>query len=89
MRGPGGMVTIEVEGGEGAAGGVMDRFSLVLRAASLGGVETLASMPVHTSHTGYSVEELRRCGVTPGMIRLSIGLEDPADILEDLDQALG
>jgi cystathionine beta-lyase/cystathionine gamma-synthase len=58
------------------------------RAASLGGVESLCSLPVLTSHVGHSDEELVRSGVTRSMVRLSVGLEDVQDLIEDLDQAL-
>ena len=89
MTGFGGMVTFEVPGGLDRASSVFDRFSVVRRATSLGGVESLASLPVLTSHYGYGPEALERAGVTPGMIRLSVGLEDVADLVADLDQALG
>ena len=58
------------------------------RAASLGGVESLCSLPVLTSHWGYTDEQLRRAGVTAGMARLSVGLENVEDLIADLDQAL-
>ncbi len=56
---------------------------------SLGGAESLASIPVESSHLGCTAEELRRAGVTAGMVRLSIGLEDADDLWADLHQALG
>ena len=68
---------------------VYDHFTLIARAASLGGVESLASMPVYTSQWGHTDEQLREAGISKGMIRLSVGLEDPEDIIADLDQALG
>ena len=58
------------------------------RAASLGGVESLCSLPVLTSQWGHSEEQLRLAGVTAGMARLSVGLEDVEDLIADLDQAL-
>jgi cystathionine beta-lyase/cystathionine gamma-synthase len=88
MRGFGGMVCLELEGGYEAAARFFDRLQLVSRAASLGGVESLCSLPVLTSHWGHSDEALAAAGISPGMARLSIGLEDPADLIEDLDQAL-
>jgi cystathionine beta-lyase/cystathionine gamma-synthase len=88
MAGFGGMVTIDVKGGQDAAFRTFDRLKVIKRAASLGGVESICSLPVLTSHTGLSDAELARAGVTRGMIRLSIGLEDAADLIEDLDQAL-
>ena len=56
---------------------------------SLGGVESLCSLPVLTSQWGHTPEELERAGITQGMARLSIGLEDAGDLIADLDQALG
>jgi cystathionine beta-lyase/cystathionine gamma-synthase len=60
----------------------------VARAASLGGVESLASLPVHTSHHGRDAAALRAAGIDPGMVRLSIGVEDEADLAADVEQAL-
>jgi cystathionine beta-lyase/cystathionine gamma-synthase len=88
MSGFGGMVTFEVEGGLEGASRVFDRFQVIRRATSLGGVDSLASLPVLTSHYNYSDADLERAGVTPGMLRISIGLEDEEDLLEDLEQAL-
>jgi cystathionine beta-lyase/cystathionine gamma-synthase len=88
MTGFGGMICLDLAGGEAAAVRAFDRLRLVRRAASLGGVESLCSLPILTSHTGFSDEQLAAAGVTRGMIRLSIGLEDPADLLADLRQAL-
>jgi cystathionine beta-lyase/cystathionine gamma-synthase len=89
MSGFGGMVTFEVPGGLDGAARVFDRLQVIRRATSLGGVDSLVSLPVLTSHYNYSDEDLRRAGVTPGMLRVSLGLEDEADLIEDLDQALG
>jgi cystathionine beta-lyase/cystathionine gamma-synthase len=88
MSGFGGMVCFEVPGGLDGASRVFDRCQIIRRATSLGGVESLISLPVDTSHYNYSEEALTRAGVTKGMLRLSVGLEDEADLLEDLDQAL-
>lgn len=88
MHGFGGVVCFEVEGGLKAAGRVFDRFRLIKRAATLGGVESLVLIPVLTSQWGFSKKELDRLGVREGMLRLSIGIEDLEDILEDLSQAL-
>ncbi len=89
MTGFGGMVTFEVPDGLAGASRVFDRFEVIRRATSLGGVDSLASLPVLTSHYNYSDKELERAGVTAGMLRVSIGLEDEADLIADLDQALG
>src|SRR6059058_917169 len=87
MNGFGGMVTFTV-GTREKAFRFWDRLKLVARAASLGGPETLTSLPILFSHTGYSAEELRRAGVDEGMVRMSVGLEDPEDLIADLRQAL-
>jgi cystathionine beta-lyase/cystathionine gamma-synthase len=89
MRGFGGMVCIDVGGGYDGAARFFDRLRLFNRAASLGGVESLCSLPILTSQWGHTDDELRAAGVTPSMARLSIGLEDPDDLIADLDQALG
>jgi cystathionine beta-lyase/cystathionine gamma-synthase len=88
MSGFGGMVTIDVKGGRAAAFRAFDRLKVIQRATSLGGVESICSLPILTSHTGLTDAELAAAGVSPGMIRLSVGLEDAQDLIEDLDQAL-
>ena len=87
MNGFGGMVTFTV-GTREKAFRFWDRLKLIARAASLGGPETLTSLPILFSHTGYSAEELRKAGVDEGMVRMSVGLEDPQDLIDDLKQAL-
>ena len=89
MRGFGGMVCVDVGGGYDGAARFFDRLRLFKRAASLGGVESLCSLPVLTSQWGHSQEQLARAGITESMARLSIGLEDPEDLIADLDHALG
>ena len=88
MTGFGGMVCFDLDGRFESAARVYDRLKIVKRAASLGGVESLASMPVLTSQWGHTDEQLREAGVTRGMLRLSVGLEDASDVIADLDQAL-
>jgi methionine-gamma-lyase len=88
MRGFTGMVCFEVKGGLEAATKVIDGFHLFANATSLGGVESLASLPVLTSHYGFEESELKRADVTDGMIRLSCGIEDAQDLIEDLKQGL-
>jgi cystathionine beta-lyase/cystathionine gamma-synthase len=88
MTGFGGMVTIDVKGGKEAAFRVFDRLKVIKRAASLGGVESICSLPILTSQYGLTDEELVKAGVSKGMIRISIGLEDASDLIADLDQAL-
>ncbi len=89
MTGFGGMVCLDLAGRYDRAASLYDRLKLIKRAASLGGVESLISLPVLTSQWGHTDEQLRDAGVTRGMARLSVGLEDPADLIADLDQALG
>jgi len=88
MSGYGGMVCLDVAGGQEAAYRVFDRLRIFKRAASLGGVESLCSLPVLTSQYGLTDVELAEAGVTRGMMRLSVGLEDADDLIADLRQAL-
>ena len=88
MSGFGGMVCFDLDGRYDRAERFYDRLKIVKRAASLGGIESLISMPVLTSQWGHTEEQLRAAGVTKGMLRLSVGLEDVADLIADLDQAL-
>jgi len=88
MRGFGGMVCLDIGGGYERAARFFDRLQVFKRAASLGGVESLCSLPVLTSQWGHSEEELKRAGITHSMARLSVGLEDADDLIADLEQAL-
>ena len=88
MRGFGGMVCVDLGGGYERAARFFDRLKIFRRAASLGGVESLCSLPVLTSQWGHSESELAAAGVTRSMARLSVGLEDPEDLIADLDQAI-
>ena len=88
MLGFGGMVCIDLGGGQARAERFFDKLQLFKRAASLGGVESLCSLPVLTSQWGHTDAQLAEAGITRSMARLSIGLEDPQDLIEDLDQAL-
>jgi methionine-gamma-lyase len=88
MKAFGAMLAFDVKGGLAAARRFCDRVRIFLLAASLGGVESLVVLPIYTSHYNMSALELRAAGVEPGTVRVSIGLEDPQDLLEDLHQAL-
>ena len=88
MRGFGAMLAFDMKGGLPAARRFCDRVRIFLLAASLGGVESLVVLPVFTSHYNMSEAELRGAGVEQGTVRVSVGLEDPEDLLEDLRQAL-
>ena len=89
MTGFGGMLSIEVGGGQQAAEKVADSLKVFLLATSLGGVESLVSQPSATSHHGLTREERLKRGIGDGMLRLSVGLEDAEDLIADLNQALG
>jgi len=84
----GGMVGLDVKGGRKAAERTMRSFKLFAMATSLGGVESLVSMPLNSSHAALSSEDRRRMGINDQLLRLSVGLEDVEDLKEDLDQAL-
>ena len=88
MRGFGGMLAFDLKGELPAARRFCDRVRLFLLAASLGGAESLVILPIYSSHYNISAEELRRAGVSPGTVRVSLGLEDKEDLIEDLKQAL-
>jgi cystathionine beta-lyase/cystathionine gamma-synthase len=88
MSGFGGMLSIEVKGDGEAATRVADRLKLFALAPSLGGVESLVTQPCTTTHHGLSPEERTRRGIADSLLRLSIGLEDAADLIADLNQAL-
>jgi cystathionine beta-lyase/cystathionine gamma-synthase len=88
MSGFGAMVLMEVKGGVEGAVKVCDALQVAVNAMSLGGVETLVSIPVYSSHVHMSAKELRQHGVTPGMIRVSVGAEGIDDLIEDFEQAL-
>ena len=88
MRGGGGMVTFEVEGTGEDARRVSEAMRLFTLAPSLGGVESLVSIPVLTSHAMIEPEQRRKMGVTEQMIRLSVGIENADDLIADLEHAL-
>ena len=88
LKAGGGIVTFEVEGGLEGAKKFCNGLQLCHRAVSLGGVETLVSIPVLSSHWQIPERELEKSGIHPGVVRLSVGIEDPQDILDDLKQAL-
>ena len=88
MSGFGAMVLMEVKGGVNGAVKVCDALTVAVNAMSLGGVETLVSIPVYSSHVNMSDSELKQHGVTPGMIRISVGAEGIDDLIADFEQAL-
>ena len=88
MTGGGGMVTFEVEGTGEDARRVSEAMRLFTLATSLGGVESLVSIPVLTSHAMISAEQRQKMGVTEQMVRLSVGIESAEDLIADLERAL-
>jgi cystathionine beta-lyase/cystathionine gamma-synthase len=88
MTGGSGMVTFEVEGTGDDARRVSEAMHLFTLATSLGGVESLVSIPVLTSHAMISAEQRQKMGVTEQMVRLSVGVENAGELISDLDHAL-
>jgi methionine-gamma-lyase len=88
MAGPGAMMSFELKGGLDAGKQVMDHVRLALLAVSLGGIETLIQHPASMTHAVLGQKERMEAGITDGLVRLSVGIEDAEDIIADLDQAL-
>jgi len=86
--GYGGLVGMELEGGKAAGQSFIDRLQLLYHVANIGDSRSLAIHPASTTHSQLNDEELLASGVTPGYVRLSVGIEHIDDILEDIDQAL-
>lgn len=89
MSGFGGMLTFEVNGGYEAADRFLSRIRLASRAASLGGIETLAVHPASNFLHYMTLEQAAKIGIAPGLLRISVGLEGKDDLIADFDQALG
>ncbi len=88
MKGPGAMISFGVKGGLEAGKTVMDNMHLALLAVSLGGIETLIQHPASMTHSKLSKEARETAGISDGLIRLSVGIEDAQDIIDDLAHAL-
>jgi cystathionine beta-lyase/cystathionine gamma-synthase len=89
MRGYGGMISFVYEGDAAATAAMVDRCRLFTIAPSLGGVESLITQPVTTTHHDMTLEERRRRDIGDGMVRISCGIETAEDLIADLRQALG
>lgn len=87
MRQPGGMIAFELKGGIEAGRRFMNALQLFSRAVSLGDAESLAQHPASMTHSGYSVQERAHHGISEGLVRLSVGLEDIDDLIADIEQA--
>jgi cystathionine beta-lyase/cystathionine gamma-synthase len=85
---PGGIFSLELKGGKSAAFEFLRRLSITKNAVSLGGMESLACHPATTTHSEMTPEQLAAAGVTPGMIRVSVGIEDWRDLLAEYSEAL-
>ncbi|MBO9732818.1 MAG: aminotransferase class I/II-fold pyridoxal phosphate-dependent enzyme [Chitinophaga sp.] len=88
MRHPGAVMSFELKNGFEAAVRFIDRLQMCLRAVSVGATDTLISHPASMTHSGMKKEDREKAGISDGLIRMSVGLEDVVDILNDLDQAL-
>lgn len=84
----GGMVSFEIEGGDEASLRLLPYFEVPTVATSLGGVESLVSLPFNTSHSSLTMARRQAVGILPGLVRYSVGIEDPDDLIRDLSNAL-
>ncbi len=89
LKGFGGVLSFEVNGGQESALKVMKSLKLIIPAQTLGGVNSVISHPATMSHRTLSLEERKIVGITDSLLRLSVGIEDVNDLIEDLDRALG
>jgi len=88
LDGFGGMLAVELTGGGEAASRFLSQLRIVTHAPSLGGVDTLVSEPRYTSHAAMTPEGRAAIGIPDGFVRVSVGIEDPADLIADFEQAL-
>lgn len=88
MKRGGGVVCFEVNGGFEQAKSFIDKISMLSRSANLGDTRSIVTHPASTTHSKLSEDERKQVGITPGLIRIAVGLENPDDILADVEQAL-
>ncbi|MCD4664877.1 MAG: PLP-dependent transferase, partial [Bacteroidales bacterium] len=88
MKGPGAMISFGLKGGLKAGKMMMDSVKLALLAVSLGGIETLIQHPASMTHSKLTAEAKEKAGISDGLVRLSIGIEEVEDIIEDIEQAI-
>ena len=88
MKLPGGMISIELKADKAATAAALNKLELCVIAVSLGDAETLVEHPATMTHSTYSAEELKMAGISEGLVRISIGLEDPEDIIADFKAVL-
>jgi methionine-gamma-lyase len=82
------MEDVEITGGLDAGRNFLNRLNLIYRAVSLGGCESLAQHPASMTHSSYTPQELKKAEIDPGLVRLSVGLEELEDLMADIEQAL-
>ena len=88
MKQPGGMLSFELKGGMQAGVDFLNQLQMCTRTVSLGTVDTLLSHPASMTHFGVPKEEREKAGITDGLIRMNVGIENLQDIVADLEQAL-
>lgn len=88
MKLPGGMISIELKADKAATAAALNKLEMCVIAVSLGDAETLVEHPATMTHSTYSAEELKMAGISEGLVRISIGLEDPEDIIADFKAVL-
>ena len=88
MKLPGGMISVELKADRAAVAAALNKLELCVIAVSLGDAETLVEHPATMTHSTYSAEELAAAGISEGLVRISVGLEDPEDIIDDFKTVL-
>jgi methionine-gamma-lyase len=88
MKGPGAMISFELKGGLEAGKILMNNVKLMILAVSLGGIETLIQHPASMTHSKVDIQSRHHAGITDGLVRLSVGIEQVNDLIADLEQAL-
>lgn len=88
MKLPGGMISIELKADKAATAAALNKLELCVIAVSLGDAETLVEHPATMTHSTYTAEELKMAGISEGLVRISVGLEDPEDIIADFKAVL-
>ena len=86
--GAGGMISFDIRGGEAEAFCFLNHLELIKLAVSLGGTESLAEHPGAMTHSDVPPDEQLKMGITPSLVRISVGVEHPEDIIADIEQAL-
>jgi O-succinylhomoserine sulfhydrylase len=89
MKGGGGVIAFNIRGGYEQAKKFLDKLDMITLSANLGDTRSIATHPASTTHSKLSEEERSAVNITPGLIRIAVGLENIEDIKRDVDQALG